>query len=261
MNPTRHPLEADRPEDGQSRIPSPGVPAGDACDDFEQRRSERLQRLRRLGDLMAHLAERIETPDPSTLSAGDAPPRAEDELLERLQQLEVTVRNLLICVRGGGLERRPLPAAVLIGRCIDALLPQLGATGATLAVDSTLPAEVEVLVHPEAFVAMLQTLAEPWLAHGVRLQLGFHAGADGRPQLDCRRHAPGAQPARRDPLAARVARIVAQAHAAELSGDPADGRLTLRLPALDLPRDPAAEAGIPAAAAGSGPPAGGQRVA
>ncbi|HNB90122.1 MAG TPA: hypothetical protein PLP91_07015, partial [Plasticicumulans sp.] len=89
MNPTRHPLEADRPVDGQSRIPSPGVPAGDACDEFEQRRSERLQRLRRLGDLMAHLAERIETPDPSMLSAGDALPRAEDELLERLQQLEV----------------------------------------------------------------------------------------------------------------------------------------------------------------------------
>ena len=37
------------------------------------------------------------------------------------------MRNLLICVRGGGLERRPLPFAVLIGRCAEALAPQLAA--------------------------------------------------------------------------------------------------------------------------------------
>lgn len=230
MNPTTHPLEADRAVYGQSRISSPGEPAADACDEFEQQRNDRLERLRRLGDLMAHLAERIETPDPSMLVASEAQPRAEDELLERLQQLEVTVRNLLICVRGGGLERRPLPSALLVGRCIEGLAPQLAATGATLSVECTLPGEEEVLVHADAFVAMLQTLAEPWLAPGVRLHIALTRAADGRPELDCRRHACGTQVVRRDPLAARVARIVAQAHAAELSGDPVDGRLTLRLP-------------------------------
>lgn len=229
MNPTALPLPADGADRSAGRSPNP---ATDTCDEFELRRAERLERLRRLGDLMAHVAERIETPDPSTLAASEPALRSEDELLERLQQLEVTVRNLLICVRGGGLERRPLPFAVLIGRCAEALAPQLAMSGASLELVCTLPATAEARVHPDAFAAMLQALAEPWLARGVRLRLTLAQTIDGRLELDCRRCGPLAGAVASAPLAAQVARIVAQAHEAELGGDPAGGRLTLRLPAL-----------------------------
>ncbi|PWV63284.1 hypothetical protein [Plasticicumulans acidivorans] len=223
--------------------PVPLDAAGESTDADAAERARRLERIENLGRMMARVAEMVSSPDPARfeeLPASEPLMQEEGALLERLQQLEAMIRQLLICVRGGDLERQPQPLAGLVAQFARSLAPRLAATGSTLAISADEP-DTEVLCHPQALTTMLQAIAESWLARGARIDIRVGRGREGSLRLECRRVGPGGfAPALVLPLAEPVAAIVARTHEAELEGDLASGQVCLRVPTvLDPTRDAA----------------------